>query len=143
VTTTAPRRTYRPGRYPMDPCYRCGGTGCRRAWTEERGPHPLPCETCAGAGTYPRRYPTWEEAAARWPRLCRALSWAAILSGAESACCLRDYIGNREGAHRTGGGEAVAHFGGPRAVLLAGLRARRPWLRALLGGRYLAAHQTA
>lgn len=77
---------------------------------------------------------TYEECAARYPRLIRKMQWVAILSSSEAACALRDYRSAREaltgnspyqdatGRHcwkawgadmlRFGGCEAVAHYGG-------------------------------
>jgi hypothetical protein len=80
---------------------------------------------------------TYEQCAARYPRLIRAMQWTAILSSGEAACGLRDYRDAREALQgrspftgatirieddwkaygrdimRFGGSEAVAHFGGP------------------------------
>ena len=63
---------------------------------------------------------TSDQAEARYPRLLRMMRWAAILSHGEAAGTLRDW---RNG-YRIGGGEAVWHFGGPEAVIRAGIRAR-------------------
>ena len=61
----------------------------------------------------------------RFPRLARAMQWAAILSSSEAGCALRDYVQARDGVFgdrgddimRWGGGEAVAHYGGPRKLI--------------------------
>lgn len=95
---------------------------------------------------------THDEAAARWPRLIRAMKWAACLSTTEAGCALRDYRTGRAAAagivpypphhfnhqmiahdsliawgHRllkTGGGEAVCHFGGPARTICEAIRCR-------------------
>ena len=62
-----------------------------------------------------REHLTYQECAARYPLLVRACKWVAILSDGEAACAIRDY---RDGFQGPGfGSEAVAHFGGPRAVI--------------------------
>lgn len=68
------------------------------------------------------RHLTSEEAVARWPRLTRHMQRVAILSPGEAGCALRDYLDAREGRVRrwmmwSGGGEAVAEYGGPRLVI--------------------------
>lgn len=71
---------------------------------------------------------TMEQCAARYPRLMRCMQWVAILNTSEASSMLRDW---RDG-HRTGGCEAVWHFGGPARVLSEALRARairRTWGR--------------
>lgn len=72
---------------------------------------------------------TADQCATRYPRLVRAMRWAACLSAGEAACTLRDIAHVRAGILpadylRWGGGEAVSHFGGPRAVLEAAIRCR-------------------
>jgi len=67
--------------------------------------------------------------AARYPRLLRAMKWAAILCDTEAGAALRDYVLARDGIYdrdllRYGGGEAVCHFGGPVAVIEAAIRSR-------------------
>ena len=52
-------------------------------------------------------------------RLIRAMKWVAILSESEAAACIRDH---RDGLAYSG--EAVNHFGGTRAVILAAWKAR-------------------
>jgi hypothetical protein len=78
-------------------------------------------------------YRTWEQMLARYPRLVRAMQWVAILSSGEAACALRDYAGARNGQlpadlTRWGGGEAVAHFGGPLQVIQRAIKTRH-WRR--------------
>lgn len=63
---------------------------------------------------------TTDQIEARWPRLIHAMQYAAILSHSEAACALRDL----HDLPRHGGGEAVAHYGGPLAVLQGALRCR-------------------
>jgi len=63
------------------------------------------------------------------PLLTRAMQWVAILSTGEAKAAIRDYRHARDGIYdrslmRTGGGEAVVHFGGPLAVIRAAIRAR-------------------
>jgi hypothetical protein len=70
-----------------------------------------------------------DEMAERYPRLIRAMKWAACLSTYEASATLRDIryvnMGRLPADYlRWGGGEAVSHFGGPRAVILAAIRAR-------------------
>ena len=65
-----------------------------------------------------------EEAARRWPRLHRACTWAAILSNSEASAMLRDWPRYRNTDMERIGSEAVMHFGGPRAVLLAAIESR-------------------
>lgn len=70
-----------------------------------------------------------EECADRYPRLVRAMKWAACLTTYEAGATLRDIRYVRMGKLpadylRWGGGEAVCHFGGPRAVIQAAFRAR-------------------
>lgn len=65
----------------------------------------------------------------RYPRLLRAIRWAAILSETEATCALRTIRQVRAGLLSTdmlkwGGGEAVNHFGGPLEVVRAGIRCR-------------------
>jgi hypothetical protein len=64
---------------------------------------------------------------ARWPRLVLLMQWVAILSWSEACAGLRDLAEHP----RYGGGEAVAHFGGPHAVVQAAIRARRAMLKTL------------
>jgi hypothetical protein len=61
----------------------------------------------------------YEEIEKRYPRLIRAMQWAAILSDYEALDCIRAIQEKR------GSGEAVSHFGGPVAVLRAAIRCRR------------------
>lgn len=134
------RHAYRPGRYTLAPCFRCAGKGSAGFTSRELSPGrwesvPYPCDACGATGTVAHRYPTLEEVSDRWPCLVRCASWAALLGDTEALSAIRDYIGNREHAHRTGGCEAVAHFGGPRAVILAAVAARRA-VRILDGGRF-------
>lgn len=70
-----------------------------------------------------------DQCAHRYPRLLRAVKWAACLSHTEAAATLRDirdvchgYL--EPGYLKWGGGEAVAHFGGPQAVITAAIRIR-------------------
>ncbi len=98
-----------------------------------------------------------DECAAQFPRLISAMKHAAILSSGEAACGLRDYrdaryasttgrnpFPMRDGADpivspmtrawgqnmlRYGGGEAVAHFGGPLAVIRAAIRCHHAMAR--------------
>lgn len=60
----------------------------------------------------------YEEIEKRYPRLIRAMQWAAILSVTEARECIQAI------QERRGSGEAVSHFGGPLAVLEAGIRCR-------------------
>jgi hypothetical protein len=86
---------------------------------------------------------TWEACLDKWPRLVKCMQWVACLSKSEAACAIRDYrdaraalMGDKpygtampgtwtladlfqwgEDIMRWGGCEAVAHFGGPRAVV--------------------------
>ena len=62
---------------------------------------------------------TYEEIKRRYPLLIESMKWAAILSTTEAADCIRALQEHR------GSGEAVDHFGGPRAVLAGALRCRR------------------
>jgi hypothetical protein len=62
---------------------------------------------------------TYEEIERRYPLLIESMKWAAILSTTEAADCIRALQEHR------GSGEAVDHFGGPRAVLAGALRCRR------------------
>ena len=68
-----------------------------------------------------KRHLSADECAKRYPRLLRAMKWAACLSETEASATLRDL---RNGNARYGGGEAVSHFGGPLAVLQAAKRCR-------------------
>ena len=97
------------------------------------------------------RHMTWEECIQRWPRLVRGCQRAACLNEGEAGCALRDYRDGRkaimgiqpydgqcrmeldelfefgEMMMRWGGGEAVSHFGGPRAVISAAFHNRHMW----------------
>lgn len=73
--------------------------------------------------------PTWL-IAKRYPRLLKCMRWAAILSYGEAECAIRDYLDGYRGPGW--GGEAVAHFGGPTAVIQAAIRCRHIVLQ---GGR--------
>ena len=78
-------------------------------------------------------YRTYEQMETRYPRLVTVMKWVAVLSSSEAACGLRDYAGARDGhlpadLIRYGGGEAVAHFGGPLKVIQAAIKARH-WRR--------------
>ena len=73
--------------------------------------------------------PAMDYLRARFPRLTRAMKWAAILCDTEAGAALRDYVLARDGIYdrdllRYGGGEAVCHFGGPVAVIAAAIRWR-------------------
>lgn len=58
----------------------------------------------------------------RYPYLIRAMQWCAILSTGEAASAIRDY---QEGFYGAGYGcEAVAHYGGPLAVIRGAIRVR-------------------
>jgi hypothetical protein len=91
---------------------------------------------------------------ARFPRLTKAMQWAAILSSSEAGCALRDYVRARDGVYARhavyrgiehdptedimlyGGGEAVAHYGGPRKLVRAAASYRvRSAARRVLGSR--------
>lgn len=61
-----------------------------------------------------------EEAVQRWPRLHRAMQYAAILSRTEAGAALRDWHNMR----LPYGGEAVNHYGGVPAVLAGAIRCR-------------------
>lgn len=70
-----------------------------------------------------------DQCARRYPRLIRAMQWAAILSDYEASATLRDVRYASAGIYSAnyldnGGGEAVHHFGGPRAVIKAAWRCR-------------------
>jgi len=72
----------------------------------------------------------------RFPRLIQAMKQVAILSTGEAACAIRDYLdpnGDRWGAHRWGGGEAVVHFGGPAKVIERAILLRHGWRRSRCG----------
>jgi hypothetical protein len=78
---------------------------------------------------------TYEQIEARYPRLVTACTWVAILSRSEAACAIRDY--RRGGEYlRWGGGEAVAHFGGPEHVIRRAV-ALRAAARAMRAGNTL------
>lgn len=62
---------------------------------------------------------TYEEIERRYPVLISAMKWAAILCTTEAVDCIKALQEHR------GSGEAVSHFGGPRAVLAAALRCRK------------------
>ena len=61
----------------------------------------------------------YEEIERRYPVLISAMKWAAILCTTEAVDCIKAIQEHR------GSGEAVSHFGGPRAVLAAALRCRK------------------
>jgi len=67
---------------------------------------------------------TYEEIEVRYPKLIRAMQWAAILSVYEARECVRAIQEKR------GSGEAVSHFGGPVAVFKAAIRCRRCALKS-------------
>lgn len=83
---------------------------------------------------------TSEQCRARFPRLIRLMSSVAILSLEEAACGIRDYRSARDERFRDlsrwGGGEAVAHFGGPEATIRSALKNRHQFLR-VAGRKYL------
>lgn len=83
---------------------------------------------------------TWEQCVMRFPRLASSLQWVACLSLPEAGCAIRDYRDAREASNGRspfpdtrhepdlwrvwgedmlahGGGEAVAHYGGPRKAV--------------------------
>lgn len=55
---------------------------------------------------------TFAEIRTRYPRLLRAMRWVACLSDSEAVNCIATYTAGHDYA-----GEAVHHYGGPRAVL--------------------------
>jgi hypothetical protein len=84
---------------------------------------------------------SWEECIKRYPRIVLAIQRVGVFSTCEAACCVRDY---RDGLAATrgispfdgsahadwpdmrtwgemllqyGGGEAVAHWGGPKVLI--------------------------
>jgi hypothetical protein len=61
---------------------------------------------------------TWD-LAERYRCLSRAMQWVSCLSTNEAGACIRDH---KDGFNFSG--EAVQHFGGPRAVLRAAMAAR-------------------
>jgi hypothetical protein len=65
-------------------------------------------------------YRTYQDCEKRYPRLIRAMCWAACLSTGEAACAIRDF------RHYPGcmGGEAVAHYGGPERAIREAIRHR-------------------
>jgi hypothetical protein len=69
-----------------------------------------------------RHHLTYQECAARYPLLVRAMKWVAILTDGEAACAIRDYRDGYQGPEF--GSEAVCHYGGPRAVIEAAWRGR-------------------
>ena len=66
------------------------------------------------------KYLSLEHCQERYPRLCKAMRWAAILTPSEAGACIRDY---RQGLEYSG--EAVNHFGGTKAVIKAAIKARK------------------
>lgn len=62
---------------------------------------------------------TMDQAMARYPRLVKCMQWVAILSSYEAGCCIRDF---KDGYDFSG--EAVNHFGGPRAVITRAIASR-------------------
>ena len=76
-----------------------------------------------------RKHLSNEECQARYPRLVRCMKWVAILSSGEAGCGLRDYRdvlnGDQDASQMIyGGGEAVAHFGGPLRTIVQAIKAR-------------------
>lgn len=55
----------------------------------------------------------------RFPRLIRAMQFAAVLSRGEAISCIRDYLRGDKWS-----GEAVNHYGGTLAVIRAAIRVR-------------------
>lgn len=65
---------------------------------------------------------TADQCVARYPLLVRSMKFAAVLCSGEAGCALRDW---RDGFRQPWSGcEAVAHFGGPRAVIESAIRVR-------------------
>jgi hypothetical protein len=92
---------------------------CRNRPGRPWGPRKMLCDQCIDRRTYRL---TSDQLAVRYPRLIRALKWAAILSDGEAASAIRDY---RDGFGAPGFGcEAVAHVGGPAAALRHAFRVR-------------------
>jgi len=81
-------------------------------------------------------YLTAEQCVERYPRLATACQWVAILSRSEAGCALRDYRSPNPELRRYGGGEAVAHFGGPEYVIRRAIQCRAV-ARALRAGNTL------
>jgi len=65
-----------------------------------------------------RHEPTPEQIRVRYPRLLRAIRYVGILSEGEAVSCIRSYLIGDDYAC-----EAVANFGGAKAMLKAGSRA--------------------
>lgn len=75
-----------------------------------------------------------EEVSRRYPRLIRAAKWAACLCTTEAEGAIIAHQTNRiHDWHFCGGSEAVAHYGGPQAVLSAAWKFRhwvpKPYVR--------------
>lgn len=70
-------------------------------------------------------YPTHEEVAQRYPRLLRAMRWAACLSEMEAISCIAMHSAGHAYA-----GEAVNHYGGNLAVIRGAIRCRAASRRA-------------
>jgi uncharacterized protein (DUF433 family) len=73
---------------------------------------------------------------ARYPRLIRAMMWAALLTQTEAVSCIQSL------QCRCGGSEAVQHYGGPVEVLAGAIRCRQ-WRREELKACYIRLHETA
>ena len=79
---------------------------------------------------------SYEACRDRYPRLVRCMQFVACLSEGEAACAIRDWRSRSlYGLDNPLGGEAVCHFGGCLAVLLAARRCRSI-IRRLDGGTY-------
>lgn len=86
-----------------------------------------------GTPTQVRRFDvSYSGPAALWPRLLWSCQQAALLSQGEASSALVQWYRasdlDRRGTARMGGSEAVSHFGGVRAVLMAAKRWRRLWV---------------
>lgn len=111
-----------PGIARNGDCTRCGASISVRTDPRPNEIH-IGGEAVAVTCTAPRPRAdrlTWEQCRTRYPRLTRAMMWAAVLSESEAACAIRDF---RNG-YAIGGGEAVAHFGGPAKVVRAAIQMR-------------------
>jgi hypothetical protein len=73
----------------------------------------------AKRATRARVYLEHEQVERRWPRLLRAMRWAACLATTEATSCLVMHHAGHEYA-----GEAVNHYGGCVAVIRGAVRCR-------------------
>lgn len=83
--------------------------------------------------THLRRLLPREAILRRYPRLVRAMQYAAILSESEAIGAIRDVADEP----RFGGGEAVVHYGGPAAAIAGALRCRGYVRRGVQNGHII------